>query len=214
VHLPRPSHGQSLFYSGWDIASGPQSPQPNCLLDAVGLELGEDVILVKMSPITRLPDERLALLYNAADCLVLPTMAEGYGLPLIEAGACRTPSIVTDTPNTRWVIGDGALFVDTVQNNYLRKGAVMKEPSVEDMKKKMHRIYEDDKLRSELANNAKKRASDFSWRRTGREFIELIDKYRDGELPQKRTIESKKIGEEVDVSLEGLTEDENQGAEG
>jgi len=210
---PGPSHGGSLFYGGWDIASGPQSPQPNCLLDAVGLELGEDVILVKMSPITKLPDEQLALLYNAADCLVLPTMGEGFGLPLIEAGACGTPSIVTDTPNTRWVIGDGALFVDTVQNNYLRMGAVLKEPSVEDMKEKMIRIYEDGELRSELAGKAKERASDFSWRRTGREFLELIDKYESGELPQKRTIESKKIGEEVDISMEELTEDEGQGTE-
>jgi len=115
---------------------------------------------------------------------------------------------VTDTPNTRWVIKDGALFVDTVQNNYLRKGAVLKEPSVEDMKEKMLRIYEDDELRSELADKAKERASDFSWRRTGREFLELIDKYESGELPQKRTIESKKIGEEIDVSMEELTEDE------
>jgi len=210
---PGPSHGNSLFYGGWNIASGPQSPQPDLLLESTGLKLGEDVIMVKMSPVTRMPDEQLAQMYSAADCLVLPTMAEGFGLPLIEAGACGTSSIVTDTPNTRWVIGNGALFIDTVQNNYLRMGAVLKEPSVEDMKEKMLRIYEDDELRSELADNAKERASDFSWRRTGREFVELIDKYEDGELLQKRTIESKKIGEEVDITMEELTEDEGQGTE-
>jgi len=33
-----------------------------------------------------------------------------------------------------------------------------------------------------MADKGLKRAEDFSWRRTGREFVELIDKYQDGEL--------------------------------
>ncbi len=38
----------------------------------------------------------LALLYNSADVLLAASMAEGFGIPIIEAQACGTPVIVTD----------------------------------------------------------------------------------------------------------------------
>jgi glycosyltransferase involved in cell wall biosynthesis len=42
------------------------------------------------------PGERLADLYNEADAFVLPTRAEGWGLPIVEAMACGLPVIVTN----------------------------------------------------------------------------------------------------------------------
>jgi len=43
-----------------------------------------------------LPPADLATLYNSCDAFVLPTKAEGWGLPIIEAMACGLPVIVTD----------------------------------------------------------------------------------------------------------------------
>jgi glycosyltransferase involved in cell wall biosynthesis len=40
--------------------------------------------------------ERLAELYRSADCLVLPTRGEGWGMPVLEAMACGVPAIATD----------------------------------------------------------------------------------------------------------------------
>lgn len=40
--------------------------------------------------------EHLAMLYNCADVFLGATMAEGFGIPIIEAQACGTPVIVTD----------------------------------------------------------------------------------------------------------------------
>lgn len=42
------------------------------------------------------PAEFLALIYNSADVLLGASMAEGFGIPLIEAQACGTPVITTD----------------------------------------------------------------------------------------------------------------------
>jgi glycosyltransferase involved in cell wall biosynthesis len=43
-----------------------------------------------------LPDSMLATVYNAMDMFVLPTMGEGFGLPIIESQACGVPAFATD----------------------------------------------------------------------------------------------------------------------
>ncbi len=40
--------------------------------------------------------EQLAALYQLADCLVMPTRGEGWGMPVLEAMACGIPAIATD----------------------------------------------------------------------------------------------------------------------
>lgn len=43
-----------------------------------------------------IPNEAMAVLYTATDCLLAPTLGEGFGLTVCEAGACETPAIVSD----------------------------------------------------------------------------------------------------------------------
>lgn len=51
----------------------------------------------------------LVRLYNAADVFVYPSRYEGFGLPVIEAMACGTPVVTSDTPTLREVAGGAAL---------------------------------------------------------------------------------------------------------
>jgi glycosyltransferase involved in cell wall biosynthesis len=57
------------------------------------------------------PDRTLAALYANATVVVLPTLAEGFGLPAVEAAACGAPLVLSDVPAHRASIGDAALFV-------------------------------------------------------------------------------------------------------
>lgn len=52
----------------------------------------------------------LAALYRRAWVLVLPSQAEGFGMPVAEALACGTPAVASDLPSAREAGGDGAVY--------------------------------------------------------------------------------------------------------
>lgn len=55
------------------------------------------------------PDAELASLYRGAAALVLPSFAEGFGLPMIEAAACGCPVVATHESGVEELLGDAAL---------------------------------------------------------------------------------------------------------
>jgi len=52
----------------------------------------------------------LAAYYRRAGAVLLPSLAEGFGLPMVEALACGTPVLASDIPAFREVGGDGAIY--------------------------------------------------------------------------------------------------------
>lgn len=57
-------------------------------------------------------DEALIHLYRGAALLALPSLWEGLGFPVLEAMACGTPVLTSDTSSLAEVAGDAALLVD------------------------------------------------------------------------------------------------------
>jgi alpha-1,3-rhamnosyl/mannosyltransferase len=90
--------------------------------------------------------ERLAALYRGAIALVMPSLEEGFGLPVAEALACGAPVIASDIPSFREVTGGAAIHTN-------------------DFRAAMQRLLEDDALRAELAAKGRTRAAQFTWRR-------------------------------------------------
>jgi alpha-1,3-rhamnosyl/mannosyltransferase len=62
--------------------------------------------------IGRVGDADLAALYRRATAFVFPSLAEGFGLPLVEAMACGTPVVTSRVSSMPEVTGDAALLVD------------------------------------------------------------------------------------------------------
>lgn len=54
-----------------------------------------------------LSPKKMALLYSSFDCLINPSLGEGFGIPMLEAQACGTPVIATDFSAMQEVAGAG-----------------------------------------------------------------------------------------------------------
>jgi glycosyltransferase involved in cell wall biosynthesis len=68
--------------------------------------------------------EQLDALYATADCLVLPTLHEGFGLPVLEAMARSVPVACSDIAALREVAGDAAIFFDPRQPHEIATAVV------------------------------------------------------------------------------------------
>ncbi len=53
-------------------------------------------------------DDQLAAIYTGAHALISPSSEGGFGLPLVEALACGTPVVASDSPTVREVLGERA----------------------------------------------------------------------------------------------------------
>jgi glycosyltransferase involved in cell wall biosynthesis len=105
----------------------------------------------------RVATEDLIALYNAAQLLVHPALYEGFGLPPLEAMACGTPVVVSNTSSLPEVVGDAALLVDP------------EEP--DEMTVAIWRLLSDDAVRQQMRDKGLKRAGLFSWRRAAQETL-------------------------------------------
>jgi glycosyltransferase involved in cell wall biosynthesis len=68
-------------------------------------------------------DEELSELYRHAYAVVLVSLAEGFGLPLVEAAAAGTRHlVVSDIPVFHWICGDGANYVNPLEVDSIAEG--------------------------------------------------------------------------------------------
>lgn len=107
------------------------------------------------------PDEMLVALYNGASVFVLPSLYEGFGLPLLEAMSCRTPVVCSNAASIPEVIGDAALMVDP--------------RDVDGLAAAIERALTDSELREDLREKGFKRAKSFSWEKTARETLAVYE---------------------------------------
>ena len=103
------------------------------------------------------PAVELPAWYRAAEVFLYPSLYEGFGLPPLEAMACGTPVITSNTSSLPEVVGDAALLVDPYD--------------VEAIAEALARLLEDKELRQRLREAGLARARLFSWERTARETI-------------------------------------------
>ena len=99
----------------------------------------------------------LPAFYRQAEMLVYPSLYEGFGLPPVEAMACGTPVVASNTTGLPEAVGEAALVVDPADTGELVAA--------------MARLLDDAPLRNRLRQAGIERARGFTWRRTARRLL-------------------------------------------
>jgi len=106
-----------------------------------------------------LPEDDLITAYRAAAVVVLPSLYEGFGFPVLEAMACGTPVIGSNAASIPEVIGDAGVLFDPFSDR--------------DLTEAIRSVLSDRSLRDTLREKGLRRAKLFTWNRCGEMTINL-----------------------------------------
>jgi glycosyltransferase involved in cell wall biosynthesis len=107
------------------------------------------------------PDENLPAVYGGAQALVLPSLQEGFGLPVLEAMACGTPVACSGTSALGEISGDAALHFDPHDTAAITDA--------------LRALLGDAGLRNDLGQRGVRWAGHFSWERAAAETRSVYD---------------------------------------
>jgi glycosyltransferase involved in cell wall biosynthesis len=111
------------------------------------------------------PREELPLWYNGATALVYPSFYEGFGLPPLEAMACGTPVLTSNSSSLPEVVGEAGLQVPPDDVDVLAAA--------------LQRLVQDAELRADLRRQGLERARQFTWERMAQETAALYRRVRE-----------------------------------
>lgn len=108
------------------------------------------------------PDSYLSALISGAKIYVLPSLWEGFGIPVIEAQACGIPVVVSNVSSLPEIVGDSGLLIDPESTESIATG--------------MHKVLVDQKLRHDLIKKGFLNIKRFSWQRCAQQTLAVLEK--------------------------------------
>ncbi len=107
------------------------------------------------------PRDDLPALLTAARVFVLPSLYEGFGLPVLEAMACGTPVICSNASSLPEVAGDAAMLVDPSDPRAWAEA--------------LERLLDDEPLRATLAQSGLGQVARFSWEQCAQQTLAVLE---------------------------------------
>ena len=114
----------------------------------------------------RVSDLELMMLYSLADVFVFPSFYEGFGVPPLEAMACGTPVITSNTSSLPEVVGDAAIMVNPHKINEIASA--------------INRVLENKQLQEDLRQKGYTRAAHFTWVRSAQKMLSIYTQLYEG----------------------------------
>ncbi len=108
------------------------------------------------------PTQDLVVLYNLATVFVMPSIYEGFGLPVLEAMACGTPVVASKTSSLPEICDEAAILIDPYDRENLAKA--------------IEKVVKDNKERNSLVAKGLIQAAKFSWEKTAKETMQIYKK--------------------------------------
>lgn len=113
-------------------------------------------------PTGYISDAKLVDMYRNASVFVYPSFYEGFGIPPLEAMACGTAVIASNTSTLPEVCEDAAYYVDPLDIRAIMEG--------------IKKVLSDEVLRQELISKGLKHAQKFSWEKCAKEHMAVFEK--------------------------------------
>lgn len=105
-------------------------------------------------------DSDLPFFYNGAEIFVFPSLYEGFGLPVLEALACGTPTICSNSSSLPEVGGDAVLYFNP--------------QSADELVFKIKSLLDNEDLRKTLRKKGMERVKWFTWEKTAQKTLEVL----------------------------------------
>ena len=107
-------------------------------------------------------NEELPALYKEAVCFVLPSLYEGFGLPVLEAMQFGCPVLASNISSLPEAGADAAVYFDPY--------------NVNDIADKLKKVIENEELRKEMREKGFRQIKKFSWEKAATETLDIIKK--------------------------------------
>ncbi|WP_444909397.1 glycosyltransferase family 4 protein [Microbulbifer sp. TRSA005] len=135
--------------AGWGL------PQISEIIRELGLEKNVRVL-------GYVPDTELSALYLNSRALLMPSIYEGFGLPIVEAFSQNTPVLTSNTGAMREVAGAGGVLVDPF--------------CIQDMAAGLVQLHRNLMLVRNLQQQAKQRRRRFCWDQAAKDTLEILER--------------------------------------
>lgn len=125
------------------------------------VNIEDEILRLNLSESVRLlgyvSEKQLNALYSYAEFIAMPSVYEGFGLPLLEAMIHGVPALTANNSSMPEVAGEAGLLVDAKDTHSIEKG--------------LRQLITDKNLRGKLAAKAKGNAKRFSWDTSAQQLI-------------------------------------------
>jgi glycosyltransferase involved in cell wall biosynthesis len=129
------------------------------LFDAVqrqveSLQLSDDVIFAG-----HVADADLPALYSGADCFLMPSLYEGFGIPVLEAMACGAPVVCSKVSSLPEVAGEAARFIEPL--------------TAEGLADAVRQVLSHPKMADKMLSYGMRQAGRYRWQRAADETVQV-----------------------------------------
>ncbi|AFO59066.1 group 1 glycosyl transferase [Natrinema sp. J7-2] len=132
-------------------------PKNKNIFKSVDLESRDEIITPGF-----VTEGELKYAYENADVFVFPSLYEGFGLPPLEALACGTPVVTSETTSLGEILQEGCIQVNP--------------KDIQDIADAVIQILEDEQLANELATQGKAFAREFTWESATEQLRDTLSK--------------------------------------